>query len=707
MKELELGREWELKPVKRFDGNYEDGRAWLKQVIPAHWQELPELENYAGKVVYRRRFSFQPDPKRRYWLRLNGIFYWASAYLNGCRLGANEGYFFPVEYEITEIVEGDNELLIEVDCPDEADKSLKHMVTGVFHHWDCLDPATNPGGIWLPVEIHSTGALSIREACFHTAYITPEYARVEGKVRLDSVGPEKIKVRIHLKPRNFEGPSHHLEREILKAQGEQTYFYTLDVKDYQLWWTHDHGRPNLYSLQVEVLREGLEEPDHVYTNAFGIRTFEMRNYIGYLNGRRIYMRGNNYPPGDTRLATMTRKRYERDLELALSCHLNMLRLHAHVEHPLFYEVCDERGILIWQDFPLQWYYRKDIEASALYQVEKMITMLYNHACIGLWCMHNEPIRQVDMHKWIGPLTIIRSLFSMFFWNWNRDVLDRRLSARARHLSPYRYVHRLAGERGLFRKNTGDGHLYFGWYFGPLRWLNYLIRKKSERLKFVTEFGSQSFPNYENSIRFMESELENLDWKHLQARHHLQAWLMKLWVNPKRSRTLKEYINATQNYQSKVNRYHIDRLRYLKYRPNGGCLAFVFLDSNPAIQWSVVDYWREPKSSYYAMQKAMSPVYAFGLLDKETYPRGRTAPFPVYAVNDTWNEVDAKIEVAIISASGDEILSESHQVKLASDSEARAIACPRVRLNDKGKYRLEIKLSWNDRSLQNSYRFKVK
>ena len=130
-KELELGGEWELKPVERFDGKYDSG-SWLHQEIPAHWQELDELKNYSGRVVYRKRFKFSPEQGKRYWLKINGVFYWYAVYLNGFRLGANQGYFVPACFEITDVIEdGENELLLEVSCFEEKDKTRKKQILGV------------------------------------------------------------------------------------------------------------------------------------------------------------------------------------------------------------------------------------------------------------------------------------------------------------------------------------------------------------------------------------------------------------------------------------------------------------------------------------------------------------------------------------------------------------------------------------------------
>lgn len=706
MKEMDLTGVWELKPVERFDGEYERAGTWLSQELPAHWQELPELEYYTGKVVYRKRFKFKPENGKRFWLKLNGVFYWSTAYLNGCRLGANEGYFFPRVYEITGLLEKENELLVEVDCPDEPDKTAKRMLTGVFHHWDCLDPRTNPGGIWLPVEIHSTGPIRIEAARFATLYFTADAARLEGRVTLESGERRKLRVKISLFPRNFDGEPVYFEQEIMKTEGSATYLHNLEVEPYQLWWTWDRGFPHLYTLRVEAIDAETGQVSDVWEEPFGIRTVQFRNYICYLNGRRLYLRGNNYPPGDTRLARMNRERIERDLELARQANLNLLRVHAHVDHPELYRLADEKGILLWQDFPLQWYYAKEIEPQALRQVEKMIELLGNHPSIALWCLHNEPIRQFDQHRRVGPAAILRWLFSILIWNWNREVLDQKLETRARSLDLSRFVHRSSGERGLFRSDPGDGHWYFGWYFGPLRWFDYLVRKKPQRLQMVTEFGSQSFPNYAHSLKFMEDQFPHLDWRHLARRHHLQPALLKYWVKPQNSTSLAEYIQATQDYQSELNRYYIDRLRWLKYRPNGGCVAFLLLDSNPAIQWSVIDYWREPKSSYFALQKAMSPVYAFTLLDRQRFSPGKIIPLAVFAVNDTDREVEARVELTVINPVGHRAVEQSAGVKLPADCEAMEIMKPDLLLQWEGEYRLQLRLTAGEQTLENNYRFRA-
>jgi len=272
MKILDLCGEWEMKPVERFDGRY-DGEGWVETRVPGHWQLHPSFEFYGGKMVYQKGFDAPPRAEgRRYFLRFNGVFYWSIVNLNGARIGENEGYFFPRDYEVTGVLEDKNDLLVEVDCPDEKNKNSKRLVTGVFSHWDCLDPATNPGGIWLPVEIIETGDVRIEDPMVHTSYFTDEYLRAEVRLTADSTRRCRINVRVTFTPDNFEGKTHVFEQDFLKTPGKNSYRMSVNLDEYELWWTHDHGAQNLYRVKIEVFEEGASEPDDIAEFRTGLRT---------------------------------------------------------------------------------------------------------------------------------------------------------------------------------------------------------------------------------------------------------------------------------------------------------------------------------------------------------------------------------------------------------------------------------------------------
>ena len=703
---------WQLRPVEAFAESYpRDG--WLEAEVPGHWQDHALLAKYAGKAVYRRSFRLSPQPDRRYWLRLGGVFYWSTVRLNGSSLGSHEGYFSPQTYEITRSVGERNRVVVEVDCPDQDDATRKRMITGVFSHWDAMDPETNPGGIWRPVALLETGRVAIKTALFRTAALSSDAAEIVAQVRLDSDYSGPARLRVGFVPHNFRARPQIREEEIVLSPGETLLERSYQLEGPRLWWTHDLGRPNLYRIIVEVQAEDGKVSDRLET-LFGIRRFELENWIPSLNGRRVFLKGSNYGPGDARMARMTQSRYRRDLKLAVEANMNFLRVHGHVEASEFYGAADEAGVLLWQDFPLQWLYSKDVLGPALDQVEEMVRFLSHHPSVAIWCMHNEPFGVTDSLKLRGGglrgrWQFLRMLWTLYGYSWNREVLDSRLAARAQELDPSRPVVRSSGEWALPWRRGTDGHHYHGWYpqAGPLSRLDRDLRWFLKNFRFVTEFGAQSFPNLESSRKFAAGALEELDWDRLEERHQLQRDHLRRWVAVDDMPTLEALIAASQEYQAGVNQYFVDRLRRRKYLPTGGIANFMFHDPNPAVSWSVLDHWRVPKRSYDRLAQAYHPEYVFVLMDRARYRVGEEIEIPIYVVNDGHRDQGSvRVSVQVFDEKGQVRLEAGFSSQLPADSMAIEIGRVRTRFQESGTRRLVLRLFYGAQVFENSYRLTV-
>ncbi|WP_026369352.1 glycosyl hydrolase 2 galactose-binding domain-containing protein [Kallotenue papyrolyticum] len=699
---------WQLRPVERFNyGLYPlDDQGWLEQRLPAHWQQHPALRRHTGRTVYRHRFDAPHETRRRYWLRAEGIFYWSRIYLNGYDLGQHEGYFIPQEHEVTTLLREQNTLIIEVDCPEERRKSGKRMLTGVFSHWDAMDPTLNPGGIWLPVVLEHSGPVRLSHVHLQTEQIAADRAVIAWQADLDALAALEVELRWTIAPANFAGEHHALRMTQRLRGGAERLRGRFTLPQPQLWWTHDLGQPNLYHVTLEIYCLGTLSDTR--TVRFGVRTFELRNFIAYLNGVRLLIKGNNYPPTDARIACVTPEMVRRDLELARGCHLNLLRIHAHVAHPALYAAADEQGILLWQDFPMQWTYRRTVARHAPRQVAAMLRLLGNHPSVAVWCMHNEPIFITDTAD-ERIITGLRVYFSVFVWSWNRDVLDRRLARLARWLDATHPVISNSGEYAVpFWHRGNDTHFYFGWYiiYGRLQGFDVVARRFPRNIRFVTEFGAQSFPNKESCLRFMPERLQAIDWKRLQQRHSFQPNVMRHWYNWQGNRSLDALIEQTQRYQSELNRYYIDRLRLRKYQPTGGIVPFMFVDSNPAVQWSVIDYWRVPKRSYWALRDAFSPQYAFTLIHAPQFRLGDQVRLPLYVVNDAHHGVRYSLRAVVTSPEGRRVTEYSHTGELAADCPAQQVGEIVFAAERRGYYELRITLHSDGQQLVNTYRMRV-
>ncbi|NJK80337.1 MAG: glycoside hydrolase [Chloroflexaceae bacterium] len=689
---------WQIRPLDTFThGSYPlEHAGWHTIELPSHWQQHPDLRQHTGKVAYACRFAAPPlaAPATRAWLRFNGVFYQAHPYLNGRDLGRHEGYFAPFEYEVTDTLHAENTLLVEVDCPEEHNKLGKRMITGVFSHWDCIDPTSNPGGIWLPVDLHYSGPTRMLGARCHTDTLDDQIAQIRYRVDLDTNQAGSVVLRWTFTPRTFNDSIQVIEHRRTLQAGRFTMSGLLKLRNPRLWWTHDLGRPDLYTVTLEVLLD--DTPSDQTSFVFGVRTFELRNWIAHLNGVRFLIKGNNYAPGDTRIATMTYERCAQDIELARACNMNLLRVHAHVDHPTLYHAANEAGMLLWQDMPLQWLYNALVLPEAERQTRAMVHQLYNHPSVVIWCMHNEPIFVADTNDETVP-TRARTYASVFGFSWNRDVMDTALKRVAEREDPTRPVVRSSGEFYVpFVRDGTDAHAYFGWYatYGTLRDLENALRTVMKvNIRFVTEFGAQSFPNLESSLRFMSPAMQDIDIDYLNQYHGFQAQIMDNWIPWRTASTLQEIIDMSQDYQIFINRYYIDRLRYYKYRPTGGIVPFMFIDPYPAILWSIVDYWRVPKRSYYAMQMAFAPQYAFTLVEARTYAVGEAIVLPIYAVNDAQHPVyDVHLSACLCDPAGAAIALIEHRIALDADCLAQEIDRLRLTTTTPGTYTLDVTLT---------------
>jgi beta-mannosidase len=703
---------WQIRPLEAFNqGIYpREDEGWLPASVPGHWQQIPELAAHTGKAVYRCRFALDDEPaagQTRRWLRINGAFYRSRPYLNGVDLGAHEGYFTPYEREVGALLQADNSLLIELDCPEERDKLGKRMITGVFSHWDCIDPQANPGGIWLPVELHSSGPLRLGRARLLTMACDERFAQIRFDLDVDAAAAAQATLRLTFTPRTFAGEAQVIcQRRILRA-GPQEVGGLIKLREPHLWWTHDLGRPDMYDVTIELLLG--DAVSDALTIGFGVRRFELRGWEAHLNGVRFLVKGNNYPPGDMRIATMTRARYDEDLRLARDCFMNMLRVHAHVDHPALYEAADAAGLLLWQDFPLQWLYDQSILPEARRQVREMVRLLGGHPSVAVWCMHNEAVLIKDTADESMAARLL-TYATGFGFNWNRDVMDTQLKAIVEAEDPTRPAVRSSGEADVpyLRKGT-DGHAYFGWYrtYGTLDDAEVLQRRFPANMSFVTEFGAQSFPNVESSRRFIQEPLNAEMVALLSQRHGFQAEIMDHWIPWREAGSLEETVAISQDYQIFINRYYIDRLRAYKYRPTGGIVPFLFVDPYPAVLWSVVDYWRVPKRSYYAMRTAFSPQYAYCLFHPRTYAVGEAIELPLSVVNDAQHTLGgARLSARLRAPDGATLAETARSLDLPAD--CLPIEADRLRLipTAPGRYALEIELTGVSHEVRQIYEIEV-
>jgi beta-mannosidase len=552
---------------------------------------------------YKNQFKVPENPGKYAFLVFDGVDYFAKVWLNGKYLGEHEGYFGRFEFDISDYLNRDpgyeNIIHVLVSSPWDKEPDItkvnnkivkshpdsdnfvesegkprywaveRHLIKGTYEHDDTfINRDVNPIGICAPVKIF----------LFDKARIS----RVNAKPRLENgkgiVEIETIINGDHDSTINFMIVDGQNKEEILNQNGK-TGKETIVLDNPHLWKPWDQGKSRYYILRT-VIKSGKEILDvneqHVgFKKAEFYRSSDEISYV--LNGKKIFIRGCSYFP-DNYISLMSAGRYRRDMSNVRAAGFNAIRVSVHVEQDAFYDICDEMGIIVFQDTDLNWTQERNIEfinrAQKLFieQNDKLAA----HPSIGAWICYNEPDgREEGYFMKVGPVPQIAAL--------------------ARMLSPG--IPYIKGSYCLNDPESGDTHNYCGSFDGEDT--HYL---QSDELieKFNTEFGF-------DAPACIESLLRN---KELLDR-----------LNPNETDIL-----SIQYYQYRLLKYFIEGYRSRKYNPVSGYFQFMFIDLCPQSFCGVYDYYGVEKEGLKALLESNQPL-AVILKEKD----GLQA---FYAVNDT-------------------------------------------------------------------------
>jgi beta-mannosidase len=617
-----------------------DDAAWLDVTVPGHWRAEPELATSDGPILYRRRFDGSPpEPGRRRWLTFNGIFYQADVWLDGAYLGDPEGYFFPHSFDITALSRlGDHHVLaVEVACNDEQGTRGRRNITGLFQHSEAVDRDWNPGGLWRPVLLYDTGPAKLDRLRVLCRDADESRAHVRLYASIDSDAARTVRLRTTADGMTVGETEHSL------AAGVNEIEWALDLDRPQLWWPRALGPQPLTEIDVELLVDG--EASDRRSRRTGLREVAWNDWVCSINGERLFLKGANVLPTRPGLADADPKEVRRDVELAAEAGLDVLRVQAHIADHELYRAADELGILVLQDFPLQWGYARQIRREAVRQAREAVSSLGHHPSIVQWCAHDEPVPDAPQ---VEPPTRgrrLRRFLAHQLPTWNKTVLDRWVKRAFEEADPTRPTVAHGGVFPHLPKLDGtDSHLWLGWHRGETGELAELARTLPRLVRFISEFGAQAVP--ESAAEFVDVEAwPELDWEALHIHHGLEVDVIRQRVPPEDHPTFDSWRIATQRYQATLLRHFIETLRRLKYRPTGGFCFSWLADPGPMISAAVLDHQRIPKLAWPVVVDACRPVIVVTDPLPATLPPGAQLVLDVHVVNDLRSAVvDATVAV---------------------------------------------------------------
>lgn len=675
MKKLNGDWDFIIDPQSEFDTNYINDLVANSQYsgsmkVPSNW-EKEGLVNYSGTVWFVKKFSLTDTELKSNLkvLTFDGVDYFTDIWINNSFAGSHEGYFQRFYADLSNECTKNNLLIVKVTSPKESPGDIwpykKELIKGVLNHHDCRPGGWNlnngqngnTGGIWNNVYLQFADSFFIENI-----KLTPSIKGKRITVKISLFAQEKSSdIAYSIKTPDNKIISGKFTKKFQVGFNETE--FDIKIPDAQIWWPWELGRQPLYSIKFDI--EG-----HTNNAKFGFREIEFNQSGQFtINGLRLFLRGTNIIP-EQYLSTLSGERIRRMVKLIKNANINIVRVHAHITRNEFYDECDKQGILIWQDFPLQWTYSdsENFMTNAKAQIFNMVNQFYNHPSISFWCCQNEPGEQIE--------TLSKELY---------NVVSKEDKTR---------IIRVA--------SNYEEHPYDGWYWG-----SYEHFAAVPMGPLVTEFGAQAIPEVSSLKKFLPANsIYPPEWEKWTY-HNFQYDQTFLVAGIDKGKSINEFVENSQQYQSDLIKTAVDFYRREKQQKIDGIFQFMFIDCWPSITWSVVDYFENPKKGYYALKNAFQPVYVSLRIRQKKYFATGNLQIDIWVINDLHKEFNnCKVQFFI----KEKQFAEISLGKLDADS-VRFISYEAIKISLKdftlGLHTLALKLISNKKEIStNSYEIEM-
>ena len=595
---------------------------------------------------YFRNFDIPKDMEgKSYHLTFEGVDYGCDVYLNGQYLGSHEGMLSHFSFDISKLVnyitpkipKDNNYLAIRLH---PAPRTLA-LVNGRKYRWHGdYNQNVTPTGIWQPIKIIATGKTRITDVYTRPKLEKNGKAEVEIQLELtnDEFVPTEVEAEIRLSGQNFDSKTYTVKLKESLIAGKNKFTTTIKVPDAELWWPWDMGDQNLYNAEV-VLKKGGEVED-VQNVTFGIREVKMEMNPGWtkkevewpwtcmVNGKRHFIRSGTWGgPPDMFTGRTTEETYKTLIRLAKEANINNLRIfNWHPpEIPLFYKLCNEAGITVWQDIV-------PINNPIIENDEEYKQAMFNEAIASLKQRRNHPCNVI-----IEGSEEILYMSSQATREFQMSVVVE-LGEILKQYTDLHYIPtsplggHFARELGYSKYESGHPHgVHYG--MGNALMEDYYPKQKYAA---IPELAVTSCPDVESIKKFIpEDELWppgpswGYRWADLDI---LQGHNYEVFGEDFTDKSLEEFVEATQIAQGIYFQYSMEYYRTQKPKMSAVCFCHFILNT-PDFKWATVDYYLQPKESHYYIQKCYQPLLATLQYQQRRWMPGTTFSGQFWVVND--------------------------------------------------------------------------
>lgn len=542
------------------------------------------------------------------------------------------------------------------DYPYEAHKKINYIPCGSMKGnqllrkahsmfgWD-WGPQTIDAGIFRDIYLQGYSHARIEDIRIHQQHA--KNVSVQTSITLsESVPGQKLCVEL-----SEDGADKPLQTKLCKTNADGVAAVDFVIENPKLWWPNDYGDQPLYIVRTTLLDEDGTSLESI-TRRIGLRTLtisqekdEWGNEFAFcVNGVKIFTRGGNYIPDDCLYTRITEKKLDYILESCRRAHFNCVRVWGGGYYPsdAFYDLCDEKGLIVWQDlmYACNVYDVTDAFAENCRQeTYDNVRRLRHHASLGLWCGNNEIESAWDHWGDFQKETpYLRADYIRLF----EEVLPKAVQEADGETF---YWHSSPSSGGCFDNpddaNRGDTHYWDVWH-GQKPFTDY----RKYFFRFCSEFGFQSFQCAKTVNSFTLEDDRNIFSRVMESHQKNDAangkMLYYLSENLRYPKDLTHLLYASQVLQGMAIKYGVDHWR----RNRGRCMGTLYWQINddwPAPSWSSIDYFGRWKALHYMAQKFYAPhAVSMTLEDHRCH---------VYFSNESFETTEYSLTLSIRDLSG--------------------------------------------------------
>ena len=571
---------------------------------------------------YRCRFTLLPGmlKNHRVVLHFDGLDTLAEIYVNQTYAGKAFNMHRIWEFDVKDLLqEGENELQVIFHSPlkyiaeaykkygnignDDTYEGFMHLRKAHYMFgWD-WGAHLPDAGIFRPVSL-----LGIQEARIDNVYIQQSH----GEDRVSLTFRVEVGESVKSLPSTFTYTVRIKEPEgrtwVLEDSPEE-----LTIENPKLWWVNNLGSQPLYDICVTLRYQGTILD--TWERKIGLRQVTMRrekdrwgeSFAHELNGRSIFAMGADYIPEDHLLGRTGREKTRKLLEACREANFNVIRVWGGGCYPedWFYELCDEMGFLVWQDFMFAcsvYELTPEFEENIRREFADNIKRIRHHASLGLWCGNNEMEMFVDEGCWVTKPSEVRDYLFMY-----ERILPEVLS---KYDPQTFYWPASPSSGGSFDDpndpDRGDVHYWKVWH-GNRPFSEY----RKHFFRYASEFGFQAFP-FKKTLEQITDDPEDFNiFSYVMEKHQrnygangkIMNYLQQTYRYPTEFTTL---LYASQLLQADAIRYGVEHFR----RNRGRCMGAVYWQLNdcwPVVSWSSIDYGDRWKALHYYAKRFFAPV----------------------------------------------------------------------------------------------------